>query len=713
MTSHPRRHALAPEPTSKPKASSDQTRRLRALLGSPGVQFAAIVLLAFVVRLGHLAESRSVPFFDHPISDGLAYDLWAQRIVAGDWIGSEIFYQAPLYPYFLALLQLVVGHDLWWVRFAQIALGSAGCGFLFLAGRNLFLGRTGLIAGLIMSLYAPAVFFDSLLQKSVLDSFFMSVLVWLLSAAETRRLRLFAAGIVLGGFILTRENAMVLAPIVGLWLVLRRRPTGAGRRWPALAAFAGGIALMLLPVGVRNKLVGGEFLLTTSQFGTNFYIGNHKDADGMYMPLRRGRADPMFERKDATELAEAATGRRLSPSEVSGYWFGRATDFIGSQPAAWLRLTARKAALLVNAYEIPDAEDIYYYARTCRLIRWLGVVGHFGVLGPLAVVGLVYSWPRRKSLWLWYAIVLTWMVGVLIFFVNARYRFPVLPILVLFAAVGLSEGAARVAARRWRTLRAAAVCALVAGVVANWPIYSKDAFLPHSQFNAAVACLDNGRYERAIELFRSADLHGADLPDLHLHLGVALGRAGGIDEAIAELQRAVAAEESSVPAHFELGTAFAAAGRWSDAASELERTLQLEPTHRAARNNLAVACLRTRDWPRAMRLLRAASTESPADATVAVELAWLLAACPDESLRNGPESMALAEQLRGQSGDADPEFLDLAGAAYASAGRFPEALASAQRALELVQRQQRADLARVITEHLQRYEAGQPAEYDR
>ncbi len=69
------------------------------------------------------------------------------------------------------------------------------------------------------------------------------------------------------------------------------------------------------------------------------------------MSLRAGRGSPEFERVDATELAEQATGRALTPGEVSSYWTGRTLDYITAQPGDWLRLLARKARLLVSSTE--------------------------------------------------------------------------------------------------------------------------------------------------------------------------------------------------------------------------------------------------------------------------------------------------------------------------------------------------------------------------
>src|SRR5207247_476546 len=117
-------------------------------------------------------------------------------------------------------------------------------------------------------------------------------------------------------------------------------------RGGALLAFACGLIVVLAPVAIRNYAVGGGVYVTTSQFGSNFYIGNNPRSDGTYMSLRYGRGAPEYERQDATELAQEAMGRSLTPDEVSRYWTRQALSFITSQPAAWLRLLGRKTALL-------------------------------------------------------------------------------------------------------------------------------------------------------------------------------------------------------------------------------------------------------------------------------------------------------------------------------------------------------------------------------
>ena len=79
-------------------------------------------------------------------------------------------------------------------------------------------------------------------------------------------------------------------------------------------------------------MVGGEWFLTTAQLGPNLFIGNNARANGLYAPLRWGRGDPRLERQDATKLAEAAEGRRLTPGEVSRHWTARTLADVRAEP---------------------------------------------------------------------------------------------------------------------------------------------------------------------------------------------------------------------------------------------------------------------------------------------------------------------------------------------------------------------------------------------
>ncbi len=187
------------------KRSRAQKRRAavepkgRVTLPTDAVWFWVIFGCAFVLRLLYLVEIDSIPLFYNLAGDGRAYDEWAQRIAAGDWIGQDVFYQAPLYPYFLGVLQVVLGHHLRLIRLTQIALGALSCALIFRIGRDLFSRQAGIAAGLILSCYAPGIFFDGLIEKSILDLFLLSLLLLLLSQArEGRQWKQFLRRLVVG-----------------------------------------------------------------------------------------------------------------------------------------------------------------------------------------------------------------------------------------------------------------------------------------------------------------------------------------------------------------------------------------------------------------------------------------------------------------------------------------------------------------------------------
>jgi 4-amino-4-deoxy-L-arabinose transferase-like glycosyltransferase len=107
-----------------------------------------VFLCALAVRLLHVWQMRGTPFFDALMGDARGYDAWAQRLAAGDWIGHDVFYQAPLYPYFLGLVYTVFGRDLLIVRIVQAILGASSCVLVGYAANRLFLDRAGVVAGL-------------------------------------------------------------------------------------------------------------------------------------------------------------------------------------------------------------------------------------------------------------------------------------------------------------------------------------------------------------------------------------------------------------------------------------------------------------------------------------------------------------------------------------------------------------------------------------
>ncbi|MCU1384602.1 MAG: yrrB 6 [Acidobacteria bacterium] len=553
--------------------------------------------MALLVRLVHVWQLRRSPFFSLLLGDSRGYDEWARRIAAGEWLGSEVFYQAPLYPYLLGVIYFVAGRHLLLVRIIQAVIGSASCALLALAAARFFSKRAGLAAGLMLACYAPAIFFDGLLQKSVLDVFFVCLALYLISRSEGTRARFLLLGVTMGGLALTRENALVFILVILAWIMTKGPGAmgwGPGRGWPlavrSAALFLAGLAIVLVPVAARNAYVGGGFYITTSQFGPNFYIGNNPAADGTYQSLRFGRGAPEYERQDATDLAERALGRRLTPAEVSGYWTDKALNFVTSKPAAWLTLMARKVALLWNATEMLDTESQEAHAEWSLPLRLGGVVGHFGILVPLALFGLIATWPRRSRLWVLYAMTAAYATTIVMFYVFARYRYPLVPLLILFAAGGLGEARDffRVnAARRAWTLAAVAGAALFC----NWPLLSKTLMRAVTETNLGVALQAEGRLDEAADRYHRALALAPDYAPAYNNLGTSLHAKGQIGDAIATYQQALRVRPEYPEAQYNLANALMDAGKPAEAADHFRIALQTIPASVDVHNNLGIALM--------------------------------------------------------------------------------------------------------------------------
>ncbi len=522
--------------------------------------------------------------------DSLRYHRWALDIAGGDWIGKGVFFQAPLYPYFLGMIYSIFGESLLAARIVQIVIGSIGCGLLFLAAQRLFDRRAGWIAGLGMAVYPSGIFFDLQIQKTVLDVTLMIALLTAVSALPDRRRwhRWIATGAILGALSLTRENALIFFPVLLLWTMIYFRQSPPARR----AAWAGllllGAAGILLPVAWRNHHVGGEFALTTSQFGMNFFIGNGRNATGMYAPLRAERASTEFEQLDATELATEAMGRELSSGEVSAYWRDRALEDIAERPMRWIGLMAKKCLLLWNAHEISDAEDQYTYSEWSVLLRRLTPLLHFGVLVPLAVAGTVLTWDQRKRLGALYAMILSFAASVAIFYVFARYRLPLAPMLMVIAAGGIMRAIDLWKRGKYRTFAPATGAAIAAAVIVNWPMLDVTPQRATNYYNLGVSLFHEGRFDDAARQFEAAiALHPTS--QMHHQLGETLARLGQTDRAMEQFARAIALRPGNAEAHLELGLLQAQRGR-SDAAIALFReAIRLDANYAEAHYNLGIA----------------------------------------------------------------------------------------------------------------------------
>ena len=534
----------------------------------------AVAGFALLLRLVYLKEMSGTPFFAVLIGDGKAYDEWAQRIAGGQWIGSEVFYQTPLYPYFLAAVFKLAGHRLIVARLVQVTIGALSCVLVGLAGKRFFNQKVAVIAALLLAIYPPAIFFDGLIQKSVLDLFLITlILVAIGEFRERQRLKwLIVMGLALAAFTLNRENARILYPILVVWILIYFRPQSLAKRTSWAVALTLSMAALLAPVAIRNYYVGGEFLVSTSQLGPNLYIGNHAGARGSYEPLVPGHGNAEFERNDAKQLAERAIGKPLSPSQVSDYWVGRSIEYMRSQPGSWLRLLGRKLLLAINAKEAVDTESIEAYSEysfVLRSLRWM----NFGVLLTLAAIGVWLMRDAARRVFILYLMFAAMVLSTALFFVVARYRYPLVPFVVLFAA-----GAISFIPNFRRLSRAQIVVAAVVGIgcaiLVSLPL---KALGDETFLNVGEELVRLNQPAQALPLLRRAVSIAPTSPAPHYNLGLALRQIGNRETSLNEFNEAIRLNPNYFEAHAAKALTLADSGRQTEALVEFREALRLRP----------------------------------------------------------------------------------------------------------------------------------------
>ena len=127
-----------------------------------------IPLVAFIVRLIYLwGQYQHNPIFNIPIMDALVHHQWALQIASGEGMGTQPYFRAPFYYYFLAFIYKLFGPSIGLARLIQCLIGSISCYIIGLIGYRLKGFWTGILAGMIAAFYWPFIYFDAELLSRV------------------------------------------------------------------------------------------------------------------------------------------------------------------------------------------------------------------------------------------------------------------------------------------------------------------------------------------------------------------------------------------------------------------------------------------------------------------------------------------------------------------------------------------------------------------
>jgi tetratricopeptide (TPR) repeat protein len=394
---------------------------------------------------------------------------------------------------------------------------------------------------------------------------------------------------------------------------------------------------------------------------------------------------------------------------------------------AFVPLAARLANAAVSCWVYVrqlfwPARLTVYYPRPANGYGPLSIVA--SILFIASVSALALAWRRKRPWfgvgWFWYLGMLTPMLGL----VQAG-AFAHADRMTYLTEIGLCMALTWLAAEVLRNNRIAGalgcgvIIALAAGAWQQTQYWRSSRALweraiacttdnAMAHYNLGVENLEQNREPEAAAEFQKTLAINPGHSGAANNLGNIYLREGKTQEAIAAFQIAVKSDSEIKAVHFNLAMALQKAGSWNDAAAEYEADLKIDPTNSDAHFNLATLLQARGQYRDAVLHYAEALRLKPDDPSVENRLAWVYATCPDPTVRNGMRALELSTQANELTGGGRPVILSTMAASLAELGRFAEASATAQRALDLAVALDRTELARALREQLSFYKAARP-----
>jgi Flp pilus assembly protein TadD/4-amino-4-deoxy-L-arabinose transferase-like glycosyltransferase len=540
-----------------------------------------LAAVALVLRLAYIWVAKSNPTFWAPSLDPQWYDE-AARVFANGSLGELPFFRAPLYPALLGSLYYFLGHNFFIARILNALLQSMAVWMLFIIGRTYFSSLVAWIAAGLLALNGLAIYFSAEILTTSLEIFAVICALWatLRALSKPGMGTSLLCGVVWGIAAIARPNFLIIVPLV-FYFLWRSRSVFLLRR---LALLILGVMLPIAPVTMTNVIGGGEFVLIATQGGVNFWIGNNPQASGIVSSLPG--IGPNWTMQDAREIAAQEAGRQLKPGELSDFYYGKARSWIVEHPLSEAKLQLRKTLFFFSRFEVSNNKHLAHFLHLAPWLPFLCQFG-FGLLIPLSLLGAWVSRKRLPAVFLsGYA--LFYLVSVILYFVAARFRMPVVPALCILSALAIEWA--------WQTFRrpakwrgTAPLLILVPGIALTLfnPWGLREASESQAYFMEGNAYMQLKEPQKAEASFRKALMDTSKFPLARVNLGVLAYERGDFQTAENEYRQALAEDSLCVEAWNNLGMIQEIQGDTATAVSAYKRALSIRPYMTDAQTNLA------------------------------------------------------------------------------------------------------------------------------
>lgn len=539
----------------------------------------AIFFLALAVRGIYLYESSDNPTFLMPVVDSLAYDQMARDLIDGKDLDGEFFWQPAFYPLFLSLCYKISDCSILFVKIVQILLGCMTCVLSYKLGKKIFSRSAGIIAGAIASVYMPLVFFEAELLATGWAAFWSVALI--LAFLRTRENlsigNCLILGLASGLSIITRPIFLPFFAFTMVWLLfgIIRDCVKTTKVFIGLLFIIIGFCVVTVPVAAASYRVMRKASILPHSGGVNLYIGNNSNYNET-ITIRPGHK--------WNELMKIPADRAdvKTHGGAQEFFKQKTLDYISSEPLGFIKGILYKTTQFISSREMPRNVDIYLFREWSKMLS-VGLFKIFNagfpfmVLLPVSLIGLIYNF-RKVPLPVWLYLLL-YPAAVILVFVTARYRMPIVPVLSVLAGCSTISIYQLLRDRSYRKVVIAIVIMffLCTATVLPGPFYEEKLDYEAELYYGLGDSLDkHGQADQAVEQYtRAIDLR-EDYLNAHQNIAVVLGSQGLYKEAIEHYQKVISIESEYLSAHKNIATAFLKLNLLTDALKHLVIACRLD-----------------------------------------------------------------------------------------------------------------------------------------
>ena len=317
-------------------------------------------------------------------ANGDTSSVFLSQLLWNHWFQEKTYHQEPLYAYCIALTYKIFGTNVRWVFLWQMLLGIAINILVFKITTHYFGSLSGLIAGLLSTFCGPLLVYDLVLIRSTMTVFFTLQLLWSLEKwlVDSRRRTAIIFGVVMGLAYLNQSYLMLFfgASLVLIFFKMTVEAVGFWQQFkfriqkPAWAIL--GFSLMLLPLILRNVAVGVSPFSVAGTGAIVFATANEKTVE----PTQIFVVDAPL-----TAAIFSKTDAKMLPTAIET--IKSHDNFLG-----FLGLVAGKFFAIFHWVEIHNNINFYFYRQCAPILKWLGVTNF--VIAPLSILGFILSWRR-------------------------------------------------------------------------------------------------------------------------------------------------------------------------------------------------------------------------------------------------------------------------------------------------------------------------------